>query len=47
MRTFEKNIEYLIILLISAAVLAVGWRNRKTIALNQELLVKIPTAGDR
>lgn len=28
----RKNIEYLIILLISAAVLAVGWRNRKTIA---------------
>ena len=28
----RKNIEYLIILLISAAVLAVGWSNRKTIA---------------
>ncbi|RHW04219.1 hypothetical protein DXA90_06235 [Clostridiaceae bacterium OF09-1] len=27
----RKNIEYLIILLISAAVLAVGWSNRKTI----------------
>ena len=28
----RKNIEYLIILLISAAVLAVGWNNRKIIA---------------
>ena len=28
----RKNIEYLIILLISAAVLAVGWSNRKIIA---------------
>ncbi len=28
----RKNIEYLIILLISAAMLAAGWSNRKTIA---------------
>ena len=31
----RKNIEYLIILLISAAVLAVGWSNRKTIAIQK------------
>ena len=44
----RKNIEYLIILLISAAVLAVGWSNRKTIAGwgNQNTEDTMPVADD-
>ncbi len=44
----RKNIEYLIILLISAAVLAVGWSNRKTIAGwgNQNTEDAMPVADD-
>ena len=44
----RKNIEYLIILLISAAVLAVGWSNRKTIAGwgNQNTEDAMPMADD-
>ena len=44
----RKNIEYLIILLISAAVLAAGWSNRKTIAGwgNQNTEDTMPVADD-
>ena len=44
----RKNIEYLIILLISAAVLAVGWSNRKAIAGwgNQNTEDTMPVADD-
>ncbi len=44
----RKNIEYLIILLISAAMLAAGWSNRKTIAGwgNQNTEDTVPVTDD-
>ena len=38
----RKNIEYLIILMISAAVLAAGWSNRKTSQAGAIRIQKIP-----